>query len=66
MNVNSKTLFSETPPVKLFFTAAVLMGCFMFLGFPSILSVTSAFVFPLVTIVILWPLGLDGFGLNSM
>lgn len=30
----------------------------------SILSVTSALVFPLIAIVVLWPLGLDGLWLN--
>lgn len=72
--MNSHTLFAKTPPLKLFsFTYLTRWISFATQSYmlaiekpvpASILSVSTALIFPVLLIFLLWPLGLTGLWLN--
>ena len=66
MEEKSNRIYGEMPPVRLFFHAA--LSFFNAIQKPknaAILTLSTAIVFPLVMVLLLWPLGLDGLWLNQ-
>ena len=66
--MNPHVLFTKTPPLRLFFIAA-LPGAVSMLAvekpvYASVISISTALVFPVLLVILLWPLALTGIWLN--
>ena len=76
--MNSNVLFAKTPPLKLFFLASIPGAISMLASFAaqsymlaiekalpaSVISISTALIFPVLLVILLWPLGLTGIWLN--
>lgn len=66
--MNPHVLFTKAPTLRLFFIAA-LPGAVSMLAvekpvYASVISISTALVFPVLLVILLWPLALTGMWLN--